>query len=168
MISLLIIEDYRSTPLDEDIEYLSQTVSVLSFLPPPKKGEDTEYNSYVQKSKNTSMENAIEERAEKCPAYDKKLFTKGRQNTYQDAITTNANLIIFLEFVFDDAQVSETPALIIMLNGVAKILVTPTFRNYAEKNEAKIPWLMHLLYAKYNWFWSALYNLPATGRLSDW
>ena len=104
-----------------------------------------EYNSYVQKSKNTSMENAIEERAEKCSAYDKKLFTKGRQNTYQDAITTIANLVVFLEFVFDDAQSSETPALILMLKGIAKILVTPAFRNYAEKNESKIPWLTHTL-----------------------
>ena len=145
MMSLLMIGDYRSTPLDEDVEYLSQTVSVLSFLPPPKKGEDNEYNAYVQKSKNTNMENAIEERAEKCSAYDKKLFTKGRQNTYQDAITTIANLVIFLEFIFDDAQSSENPALIVMLKGVAKILVTPAFRNYAEKNESKIPWLTHTL-----------------------
>ena len=91
------------------------------------------------------MENAIEERAEKCSAYDKKIFTNGRQNMYQDAITTIANLIILLEFVFDDAQSSENPALIVMLKGVAKILVTPTFRNYAKKNETKIPWLTHTL-----------------------
>ncbi len=145
MISLLMIGDYRSTPLDEDVEYLSQTISVLSFLPPPKKGEDSDYNSYVQKSKNTNMENAIEERAEKCSAYDKKLFTKGRQNTYQDAIATISNLIVFFEFVFDEAESSETPAIIVMLKGVAKILVTPAFRSYAEKNEAKIPWLTHTL-----------------------
>ncbi len=145
MISLLMIGDYRSTPLDEDLEYLSQTISALSFLPPPKKGDDSDYNMYVQKSKNTSMENAIEERAEKCSAYDKKLFTKGRQNTYQDAITTAANLVVFLEFIFDEAESSETPAIITMLKGVAKILVTPAFRNYAEKNEAKIPWLTHTL-----------------------
>ena len=37
MVSLLMIGDYQSTPLDEDEEYLSQTISVLSFLPPPKK-----------------------------------------------------------------------------------------------------------------------------------
>ena len=145
MISLLMIGDYRYTPLDEDVEYLSQTISVLSFLPPPKKGEDMDYNAYVQKSKNTSMENAIEERAEKCSAYDKKLFTKGRQNTYQDAITTISNLIVYFEFVFDEAESSETPAIIMMLKGIAKNLATPAFRNYAEKNEAKIPWLTHTL-----------------------
>ena len=49
MISLLMIRDYHSSPLDEDTEYLSQTISVLSFLPPPKKGEDAEYNMYEQK-----------------------------------------------------------------------------------------------------------------------
>ena len=66
------------------------------------------------------MENAIEERAEKCSAYDKKLFTKGRQTTYQDAITTISNIVVFLEF-------------------------TPAFRNYAEKSESKIPWLTQTL-----------------------
>ena len=84
-----------------------------------------------------NMENAIEERAEKCSAYDKKLFTKGRQTTYQDAITTISNLVVFLEFVFDEAQSSETPSLIIMLKGMAKILVIPAFRNYAEKMRQK-------------------------------
>ena len=71
MISLIMIGDYHFTPLDEDIEYLSQTISVISFLPPPKKGDDADYNTYVQKSKNTNMENAIEERAEKCSANNK-------------------------------------------------------------------------------------------------
>ena len=32
-----------------------------------------------------------------------------------------------------------------MLKGMAKILVMPAFRNYAKKNEAKIPWLTHTL-----------------------
>ena len=47
-----------------------------SFLPPPKKGDNVDYNIYVQKSKNTNMENAIEERAEKCSAYDKNCLPK--------------------------------------------------------------------------------------------
>ena len=78
------------------------------------------------------MENAIEERAEKYSAYDKKLFTKGRQTTYQDAVTTILNLVVFLEFTSNEAQSSETPS-INMLNGIAKVLVTPAFRNYAGK-----------------------------------
>ena len=145
MISLLMLGDYRSTPLDEDTEYLSQTISVLSFLPPPKKGDDSDYNMYVQKSKTTKMEDAIEERAEKCSAYDKRLFTKGRQDTYHDALATIANLVVFLEFILDETQSSETPAIITMLRGIGKFLVKPDFRNYAEKNESKIPWLTHTL-----------------------
>ena len=145
MISLLMIGDYRSTHLDEDVKYLSQTISILSFLPPPKKWEDIDYNTYVQKSKNTSMENAIEERAEKSSAYNKKLFTKGRQNMYQDTITTKSNLIVFFEFVFDKTESSETPANTTMLKGIAKNLGTPAFRNYVEKNETKIPRLTHTL-----------------------
>ena len=82
MIFLLMIGDCCFSSLDD----LSQTIIVLDRS--SREGENAEYNMSVQKSKNISMENAIEERAEKCSAYDKKLFTKGRQTTYQDAITT--------------------------------------------------------------------------------
>ena len=37
MISLLLLGEFRSSPLDKDTEYLTQTISILSFLPPPKK-----------------------------------------------------------------------------------------------------------------------------------
>ena len=145
MISLLMLGDYQSTLLDEDIEYLSQSISILSFLPPPKKGEDLDYNMYVQKSKTTKMKDDIEERAEKCSAYNKCLFTKGRQNTYHDVLATIANLVVSLEFIFDETQSSETPVIIMMLKGIGKLLVKQDFCNYAEKNKTKIPWLTHAL-----------------------
>ena len=145
MVSLLLTGDFRSSPLDEDTEYITQSLSVLSFLPPPKLGENSDYKMYVQRSKETSMEDVVEERPEKCSAYDKKVFTKGRQDTYQDAIATIANLTVFFEFIFDETQSSETPALILMLKGLGKVLVNPSFRRFAEKNEHTIPWLTHTL-----------------------
>ena len=135
MISLLMIRDYRSSPLDENIEYLSQSISVLSFLLPPKKVRVLNIICMYKNQKNTSTENAVEERAGKCSVYREKLFTKGHQTTYQDAITTISNLVIFLEFIFDEAQSSETSSIIVMLKGIAKVLVTPVFRNYAEKTK---------------------------------
>ena len=149
MISLLLLGEYRSSPLDEDTEYLTQAVSILSFLPPPKKGENLDYVSYVQKSKETKMEDAIEERAEKCTAYDKKLFIKGRQNTHHDAISCLANLVVFLEFILDDEGTSDTPTIITMFRSIGRILISPTFRNFAEKNETAIPWLTHTLICQF-------------------
>ena len=35
IISLLLLGEYRSCSLDEEPEYLIQTISILSFLPPP-------------------------------------------------------------------------------------------------------------------------------------
>ena len=72
MISLLLLGEFQSSPLDEDPEYLTQAISILSFLPPPKKGENSDYVLYIKKSKETKMEDAIEEHAEKCTMYDKK------------------------------------------------------------------------------------------------
>lgn len=43
MVSLLITGDFRSSPLDKEVEYLTQSLSVLSFLPPPKLGENADY-----------------------------------------------------------------------------------------------------------------------------
>lgn len=129
LVSLLLTGDFRSSSLDKETEYLSQSISVLSFLPPPRTGENEDYRLYVQKSKDTNMEDVVEERPEKCSAYDKKIFTKGRQDSYQDAITTIANIVVYLEFISDNTQSSETPASIVLLKGLGKMLVTPTFRN---------------------------------------
>lgn len=126
MISLLLLGEFRSSPLDEDTSYLTQTISILSFLPPPKKSENLDYATYVQKSKETKMEDAIEERAEKCTAYDKKLFIKGRQCTHHDAISCLANLVVFIEFILDDEGTSKIPAIISMLRAIGRILVSPT------------------------------------------
>ena len=98
------------------------------------------------------MENAIKERDEKCSAYDKKLFTNGCQTTYQDVITTVSNIVVFLEFVFDEAQSSETTYFITMLKSIAKILVTPAFRNYAEKMKQKYLGLHTLWCVRSSWF----------------
>ena len=94
------------------------------------------------------MENAIKERAEKCSAYYKKLFTKGRQMTYQDAITTICNLVVFLEFVFDEAQSSETPAIIIMLKGIAKVWEHQPSGTMQKRTRQKSRGLRTLLCAK--------------------
>ena len=45
------------------------------------------------------MEDAVEEHPEKCSAHEKKLFTKGRQNSYQDIIAMLANLVVFFKFI---------------------------------------------------------------------
>ena len=145
MISLLLLGEFRSSPLDEDPEYLTQTISILSFLPLPKKGENLDYVSYVKKSKETKMEDAIEECAEKCSAYNKKLFIKGRQKSHHDVISCLANLVVFLEFILDHEGTSEVPAIIHMFWSNGRILVSPSFRNYAEKNEEAVPWLTHTL-----------------------
>ena len=146
---MLLLGVYRSCPLDEEQEYLTQAISILSFLAPPKKGENLDYISYVKTSKDTKIEDAIKERAEKCTAYNKKLFIKGRQSSHHDAITCLANVVVFLEFILDDEVTSKVPAIIHMFRSIGRILVSPSFRNYAEKNEDTIPWLTHTLICQF-------------------
>ena len=74
--------------------------------------------------------------------YDK---PKGCQDTYHDALATIANLVVFLDLIFEESESNETPAIITILKGIGKILVKPDFHSYAEKNETKIPWLTHTL-----------------------
>ena len=85
MISLLLLGEFWSSPLDEDPKYITQTMSILSFFPPPKKGENIDYVSYAKKSKETKME---------------------------DAISCLATLVVFLEFILDDEGTSKIPAII--------------------------------------------------------
>lgn len=91
------------------------------------------------------MEDSVKERPDKCSAYDNKLFTKGRQDSHQDAIATLANLVVFFEFIIDETQSSETPSLVMMLRNIGRLLVTPTFRNFAERYKKTIPWLAHTI-----------------------
>ena len=54
------------------------------------------------------MEDVLEQRAEKCTAYDKKLFIKGRQSSHHDAVACIANLVVFLDFIRDNEGTSES------------------------------------------------------------
>lgn len=62
----------------------------------------------------------------------------------------HCHLVVFFEFITDEMQSSETPALVMMLWSIGKILVTPTFRNFVEnKNEKTIQWLTHTLVCQF-------------------
>ena len=75
----------------------------------------------------------MEECREKCSAYDKKLSTKGRQEFFQDAITSIVNLLVYFEFIFYKMQSSKIPALIVLLKGIGRMLTTPTFRTTQKR-----------------------------------
>ena len=135
--------------LDISIDFPHIKRAILLFLPPPKKGENSNYVSYVKKSKDNKMEDILEECAEKCAAYDKKLFVKGCQNSHHDAVACLANLVVFLDFILDDEGTSEVPAIIFMFRSIGRILVSPPFQNYAKKNEEAIPWLTHTLVCQF-------------------
>ena len=59
------------------------------------------------------------------------------------------NFVVFFEFILDDEGTSETPAIITMFLSIGRILASPTFRNYAEKNKTAIPWLTHTLICQF-------------------
>ena len=88
------------------------------------------------------MEDVLEERAEKCTAYDKKLFVKGRQSSHHDAVARIANLVVFLDFIRDNEGTSEVPAIIFMFRSIGRILVLPPFQNYAAVGPVVIPQLI--------------------------
>lgn len=68
---------------------ISQRISALTFLPPPKAGTNLkDYEEYVQKTKQSEMDFNSGEVSEKRSSIDKKSFTKGRQETLDDVIAT--------------------------------------------------------------------------------
>ena len=76
------------------------------------------------------MEDAIQERAEKCTASNKKLFIKGRQSSHHNAVTCLANLVVFLELILDDKGTSKVPATIHMFGSIGRLLVSPKGRKW--------------------------------------
>ena len=145
LISVILCCEYHALPLDEESELLSQRVSILNFLQPPKKGNDEEYQRHVRKSQETHMELAVDESIEKRSAIDKKVFLNGRQDTYHDAVTALSNFVVFLDFITDENNTSEKPVIIDMLRKLGKLLVSQRFRALSEKLEYTTPWFTHSL-----------------------
>ena len=119
--------------MDEEAELLPQRVSILNFLPPPPAGHDDEYREHVTRAKQSFMEEAVDETAEKRSVIDKKLFVGGRQDKSIDALTALANFVIFLEFISDDATMPEPPAIVAKFRQLGKMWSSHRFRSFAEK-----------------------------------
>ena len=75
MISLRLAGDFCSSKFDEETDYLSQPLSILVLLLPNFIREKAHCRPYVQNSKDTNIGDVVKKCREKCPAYEKKLFT---------------------------------------------------------------------------------------------
>ena len=138
MVSLLLLGEYCSSPSDEDPEYLTQVISIIFFLPPPKKGENLDYVPHVKKSKETKLEDAIGKRAEKCIEYDKKSFIKGCQSSHHDIISCLANLVVFLEFILVNEGTSEVPAIIYKCSDLSKEISSRLLSETTQKRTKRL------------------------------
>ena len=144
--NLLLMSIFHPLPLDEERPMIGQRISILTFLPPPKEVSLSlrEYENYVRKTKESEMEFAVGEVAEKIVTIDNNSFVEGRQDSYSDAITTIANLDAFCTFLCE-YNTGEEPDFVCMMRDLADFLSQSEFQKFAEKQEHKTPWLTHTL-----------------------
>ena len=127
--------EFDTSPISQNKNSHSQAITALTFLPAPKSGSTFhEYQKYVDKARDTRMEKAIGEAAEKCGTMDKKSFVNGAIDTFEDALTCVANTVCCLKFFCSYTAGDYNPDIIKILEKFADLITTRKFRKFIDEN----------------------------------
>ena len=139
---LIAFCEFDTSPIAQNKNSHSQSITALTFLPAPKSGSTFyEYQKYVDKARDTRMEKAIGEAAEKCGTMDKKSFVNGSIETFEDALTCVANRVCCLKFFCTYTAGDRKPDIIKILEKFADLITTRKFRKFVDENISGYPWI---------------------------
>ena len=93
------------------------------------------------KARDTQLEKAIDEAAEKCGTMDKKSFVNGGIDTFEDALTCVANTVCFLKFFCSCTACDYKPDIIKILENFADLITTRKFQKFLDENISRYPWI---------------------------
>ena len=134
--------EFDTSPISQNKNAHSQSITALTFLPAPKSGATlNEYLRYVDKARDTRMEKAIGEAAEKCGTMDKKSFVNSAIDTFEDALTCVANTVCCLKFFCTYTAGDYKPDIIKILEKFADLITTRKFRKFIDENISRYPWI---------------------------
>ena len=146
LITYILQAHYHSGPMDNNLESLKKSFSILSLLPPPMNTTD-EYNVYINSSKNQEVENMLDQPSEKRASVKKEVFIKGKQETLDDVIAFISNIVIFarhfVKMSKDDKE--EQPYFIQLIIEVADFLSSAEYTNFHDKFKKSATYMPHTL-----------------------
>ena len=146
LITYILQAHYHSGAIDNNLESLKKSFSILSLLPPPMSATD-EYNGYINSSKNQEVEYMLDQPSEKRASVKKEVFIKGKQETLDDVIAFISNIVIFARYFVkmskDDKE--EQPYFVQLIIEVADFLSSAEYMNFHDKFKRGTTYMPHTL-----------------------
>ena len=146
LITYSIEAHYHSESIDVDFDSLRKSFSVLALLAPPHDDSD-EYMSYVNASKNVSVDRMLDQPEEKRALMRKDIFIKGRQETLNEVISFVANIIVYTRFWVELSinDTNDSPMIIQMVLEIADFLSSPAYKIFDNRYKQIAPYMYHTL-----------------------
>ena len=139
--------NWYNGPIDQSYDDIKKSFNLLALLPPPvKKNED--YEKYINSSRNTEIEDTLNQPLEKRSAVKKDIFLKGKQDSLKDVIQFIANVVVFGRYwVKMDQETSTQPLIIQMIIEIADYISTSDYEYFHENHISSKKYMPHALVA---------------------
>ena len=138
---------WHNGAIDKSIDSIKKSFNLLALLPPPNKTMD-EYDKYISSSRNTEIEEILNQPSEKRSAVKKEIFIKGRQESLKDFVSYIANIVVFARFwVKMDDEPSSQPTVLQMLIEIADYVSTSDYESFHETHASTKNYMPHTLIA---------------------
>ena len=138
---------WHNGAIDKSIDSIKKSFNLLALLPPPNKSMD-EYDRYISSSRNTEIEEILNQPSEKRSAVKKEIFIKGRQESLKDFVSYIANIVVFARFwVKMEDDPSSQPTMLQMLIEIVDFVSTSDYETFHETHSSSKNYMPHTLIA---------------------
>ena len=139
--------NWYNGPIDQSHDDIKKSFNLLTLLSPPiKKNED--YKRYISSSRNSEIEDTLNQPLEKRSAVKKDIFLKGKQESLKDVLQFIANIVVFARYwVKMNDKSSSQPLIIQIIIEIADYISTSDYENFHETHITSKKYMPHALIA---------------------
>ena len=139
--------NWYNGPIDYSYDDIKKSFNLLTLLPPPVKMNE-DYEKYINSSKNSEIEDTLNQPLEKRSGVKKDIFLKGKQESLKDVIQFIANVVVFARYwVKMNEELSSQPLIIQMIIEIADYISTSDYEIFHETHISSKKYMPHALIA---------------------
>ena len=140
----------KRTPLDDDIKFRKNEISILTVLPPPTaQGSESAaaYEQYCRSTHATELDHLVGQTEKQQAKVGTEIFTGGKQNHPDDVVAAIANMdvILMVKYAYNPNDEPTMPLIAKLNRGLADLYSSRVFRNWYAKVSPTAPWITHTL-----------------------
>ena len=139
--------NWYNGPIDYNYDDIKKSFNLLTLLPPPVKMNE-DYEKYINSSKNSEIEDTLNQPLEKRSGVKKDIFLKGKQESLKDVTQFIANIVVFARYwVKMNEELSSQPLIIQMIIEIADYISTSDYEIFHETHISSKKYMPHALIA---------------------